>query len=336
MKKLFALLVFVVFTCCTDNHSLEKKVLQGNAFGTTYTIQYFTNSNFDAQRQIDSVLYRVNKSMSTYIYQSDISKINRGDSTIVVDALFKDVWQISQRVHTNSLGYFDPTIGSLRNLYGFGDTPYLETINARVLDSVRALVGFNKVAIKKDGTVHKDNPDIYLDFNAVAKGYGIDCLGNMLSSYGITDYIIELGGEVLAKGKNISKNRFWTSGVEAIISDIDNRKAVVYFTLKDRGLAGSGNYRKYRIDDNTGKKYVHTINPLTGLAQQNNITSATIIAPTCALADAYATACMAMGFQKAKAMLDRLENIDGYLTYLDANQASQSYTTKGFENLILK
>jgi thiamine biosynthesis lipoprotein len=336
MKKIVAFLVFLVFTCCTDSYFLEKKVLKGNAFGTTYTIQYFTNSNFDAQRQIDSVLFRVNKSMSTYIYQSDISKINRGDSTIVVDALFKDVWQISQRVHKNSLGYFDPTVGSLRNLYGFGDTPYLETINARVLDSVRALVGFNKVAIKKDGTVHKDNPDIYLDFNAVAKGYGIDCLGNMLSSHGISDYIIELGGEVLAKGKNISKNRPWTSGVEAIISDIDNRKADVFFTLKDRGLAGSGNYRKYRIDDNTGKKYVHTINPLTGLAQQNNVTSATIIAPTCALADAYATACMAMGFQKAKAMLDRLENIDGYLTYLDANQASQSYTTKGFENLILR
>ena len=336
MKQIIAFLVFIFLASCNNKDSLEKKVLQGNAFGTSYTIQYFTNSNFEAQKQIDSVLYRVNKSMSTYIYKSDISKINRGDSTIVVDALFKDVWQISKLVHKNSFGYFDPTVGSLRNLYGFGDTPYLENINARVLDSARAFVGFNKVTIKKDGTVHKDNPDIYLDFNAVAKGYGIDCLGNMLSSYSITDYIIELGGEVLAKGKNISKNKPWTSGVEAIISDIDNRKVDVYFTLQDRGLAGSGNYRKYRIDDNTGKKYVHTINPLTGLAQQNNVTSATIIAPTCALADAYATACMAMGFQKAKAMLDRLENIDGYLTYLDANQAPQSYTTKGFENLILK
>jgi thiamine biosynthesis lipoprotein len=246
------------------------------------------------------------------------------------------VWQISEIVHKNSLGYFDPTVGSLRNLYGFGDTPYLETINDMVLDSVMALVGFNKVAIKNDGTVHKDNPDIYLDFNAVAKGYGIDCLGNMLSSNNITDYIIELGGEVLAKGKNISKNRPWTSAVEATISQVDNRKAVVYFTLQDRGLAGSGNYRKYRIDDTTGKKYVHTINPLTGLAEQNNVTSATIIAPTCALADAYATACMAMGFEKAKAMLETLKDVDGYVTYVDANQAAQSYITKGFEDLILK
>ena len=336
MKNLIALLTFIVFASCKNDGTLQKKVLQGNAFGTTYTIQYFTNSNFDAQKQIDSVLYRVNKSMSTYIYQSDISKINRGDSTIVVDALFKDVWQISQRVHTNSLGYFDPTVGSLRNLYGFGDTPYLENINAAVLDSVRALVGFSKVAIKKDGTVHKDHSNIYLDFNAVAKGYGIDCLGNMLANNNITDYIIELGGEVLAKGKNLSKNKPWTSGVEAIFSAADNRQAVVYFTLKDRGLAGSGNYRKYRIDETTGKKYVHTINPLTGLAQQNNVTSATIIAPTCALADAYATACMAMGLEKAKTMLSGLENVDGYLTYVDANQQSQSYVTSGFENLILK
>ncbi len=336
MKQIVAFLVFIIFAGCKNEDSLEKKVLQGNAFGTTYTIQYFTNSNFEAQKQIDSVLYRVNKSMSTYIYQSDISKINRGDSTIVVDALFKDVWQISEIVHKNSLGYFDPTVGSLRNLYGFGDTPYLETINDKVLDSVSALVGFNKVSINKDGTVHKDNPNIYLDFNAVAKGYGIDCLGNMLSSNNITDYIIELGGEVLAKGKNISKNRPWTSAVEAIISQVENREAVVYFTLQDRGLAGSGNYRKYRIDDTTGKKYVHTINPLTGLAEQNNVTSATIIAPTCALADAYATACMAMGFEKAKAMLETLKDVDGYVTYVDANQAPQSYSTKGFEDLILK
>ena len=109
MKQTVAFLVFIIFAGCKNEHSLEKKVLQGNAFGTTYTIQYFTTSNFEAQKQIDSVLYRVNKSMSTYIYQSDISKINRGDSTIVVDALFKDVWQISEIVHKNSLGYFSCT-----------------------------------------------------------------------------------------------------------------------------------------------------------------------------------------------------------------------------------
>ncbi|MFT4943689.1 MAG: thiamine biosynthesis lipoprotein [Flavobacteriales bacterium] len=336
MKKITLLLFVLIFAACKNEPSVIKKVLQGNAFGTTYTIQYFTGSNFDAQKEIDSVLYSVNKSMSTYMYQSDISKINRGDSTIVVDALFKEVWRISEIVYINSQGYFDPTVGSLRNAYGFGDTPYLDVIDNKVLDSVRTLVGFRKVAIQEDGTLHKEYPNIYIDFNAVAKGYGIDCLGNMLIRNNVTDFIIELGGEVLAKGKNVLKNKPWTSGVEAIGSDIEDRRAVVYFTLQDKGLAGSGNYRKYRVDDTTGKKYVHTINPLTGLAEQNNVTSATVLAPTCALADAYATACMAMGFEKAKAMLETLKDVDAYLTYVDANKASRTYITKGFENLILK
>ncbi len=326
----------IIFASCKNEPSVIKKVLQGNAFGTTYTIQYFTDSNFDAQKQVDSVLYRVNKSMSTYLYESDISKINRGDSTIVVDALFKEVWRISEIVHTASQGYFDPTVGSLRNLYGFGDTAYLEDINTKVLDSVRELVGFKKVAIKNNGTLHKDNPNIYIDFNAVAKGYGIDCLGNMLIKNSVTDFIIELGGEVLAKGQNVLKDSPWISGVEAIGSEIGDRKAVVYFTLQDKALAGSGNYRKYRVDDATGKKYVHTINPLTGLAEQSNVTSATVIASNCALADAYATACMAMGFEKARLMLENLKDVEAYLSYIDTNEAPQAYITKGFEDIILK
>jgi thiamine biosynthesis lipoprotein len=335
MKKITVLLILIIFIGCKNEPSMRKKVLQGTAFGTTYTIQYFTPSDFDAEKKLDSVLYAVNRSMSTYIHESDISKINRGDSTVVVDDLFKEVWRISEIVHNNSGGYFDPTVGSLRNIYGFGDTNYLEVIDAKVLDSVRKLVGFSKVAIKEDGTLHKDNPNIYLDFNAVGKGYGIDCIGNMLVENNIKDFIIELGGEVLAKGQNSSKNKLWTSGVEAINSEVDDRTAVVYFTLEDKGLAGSGNYRKYRVDDLTGKKYVHTINPLTGLAEQNNVTSATVMAPTCALADAYATACMAMGIERAKTMLETLKDVDAYLTYVDTAGTPQQHITKGFEEVIL-
>ncbi len=335
MRAGIYILIAFVFIGCKNESSFTKKVLRGNAFGTTYTIQYFTDSNFDTQKGIDSVLYAVNRSMSTYIPESDISKINSGDSTVVVDALFKEVWRISETVHTNSKGYFDPTVGSLRNAYGFGDTDYLKVIDQAVLDSVMTLVGFRKIQIQADGTLHKKHPNIYIDFNAVAKGYGIDCLGNMLAQNNIKNFIIELGGEVLAKGKNISKNKPWTSGVEAIISDVSNRKAVAYFNLIDRGLAGSGNYRKYRIDDLTGKKYVHTINPLTGLAEQNNITSATVMAPTCALADAYATACMAMGIEKAKEMLVTLDEVDAYLTYVDSLGVSQTYITNGFEKAML-
>ena len=155
--------------------------------------------------------------------------------------------------------------------------------------------GFNKVSITSEGTVKKEHPAIYFDFNAVAKGYGIDCIGRYLEAEGIKDYLIELGGEVLANGENRSKGKIWTAGVEAVDSDLEDRRSTVVVQLKNQAMAGSGNYRKFRVDTITGKKYVHTINPLTGLAFENDITSATVLAPTCGLADAYATACMALG-----------------------------------------
>lgn len=335
MKNIFALLMVLSICSCATEKSPELKVLQGDAFGTTYTIQYFTATEFKAEKGIDSVLYAVNKSMSTYLPQSDISKINRGDTTVVVDDMFKEVWRISETVHTNSKGYFDPTVGTLRNAYGFGDTKPVAEIDIATLDSLRELVGFRKFQINENGTITKSNPNVYIDFNAVAKGYGIDQLGNFLESNNITDYIIELGGEILAKGRNVKKDSFWISGVEALDSDVDNRKATVLFKLENRGLAGSGNYRKYRIDDITGKKYVHTINPLTGLAEQSDVTSATLIAPSCALADAYATACMAMGFERAKKMLSGLDGVEAYLTYTDTENATQVYSTEGFKKLVL-
>lgn len=335
MKIVTTFLIALVFCACAKEKTPEYKVLQGNAFGTTYTIQYFTTTDFDATKGIDSVLNVVNKSMSTYMPESDISKINRGDTTVVVDEMFKEVWRISETVFTNSRGYFDPTVGTLRNAYGFGDTKALNKIDSKVLDSLRAFVGFRKFRINDNGTVTKSNPNVYLDFNAVAKGYGIDRLGVVLESNGAVNYIIELGGEVLAKGKNLKKNSYWISGVEAIDSEIENRKTTVLIKLENSGLAGSGNYRKYRIDDATGKKFVHTINPLTGLAEQSDVTSATIIAPTCALADAYATACMAMGLDKAKEMLKSLNGIEAYLTYTDVDNNLQVYKTEGFQQRIL-
>lgn len=320
---------------CKDDTTPKYQVLQGNAFGTTYAIQYFSSEIFDAEKGVDSVLDAVNKSVSTYIPDSDISKINRGDSTVVVDKIFKEVMRISEIVHTNSKGYFDPTVGVLRNAYGFGtDTPLLQ-IDGERLDSLRNLVGFNKVSVNADGTIYKENPNIYFDFNAVAKGYGIDCLGNFLEANNVTNYIIELGGEVLSSGQNIGRNKPWTAGVESITSEIDNRRATVVIQLENKGMAGSGNYRKFRIDPTTGKKFVHTINPLTGLAEQSDVTSATITAPTCGMADAYATACMAMGFERAKMMLSKTEDVEAYLTYQDSSNTAQIYITDGFQKMIL-
>ena len=201
---------------------------------------------------------------------------------------------------------------------------------------MRQYVGFDKVSLTEEGTVKKQYPEIYLDFNAIAKGYGLDKIAAYLSSQGISNYLIELGGEVLAKGKNLHTQKDWIVAIEDINSPLLKRTSTVALRLQNRAMAASGNYRKYRVDRITGKKYVHTINPITGKAEQSTITSATVIAPNCALADAYATSCMALGFDKAVDLLEQLPEVDAYLTYIDKGGISQVYYTKGMEQWLLE
>jgi len=334
MRELALVLFLFLFVSC-DNKDSQAIVLQGNAFGTTYTIQFFSEENFNAEKGIDSVIQRVNKSVSTYIPNSDISKINKGDTAVVVDEIFKEVFRISETVHANSHGYFDPTIGVLRNAYGFGDTKPIKDIDKKTIDSLMQFVGFDKVSILGNGNVLKERPEIYFDFNAVAKGYGIDCLGRYLEAQGVTNYLIELGGEILAKGKNIEKVKSWIVGIETVNSDVESREYKTTIKLENKAMASSGNYRKYRIDSLSGKKYVHTINPLTGSAEQSDVTSATVIANSCGEADAYATALMALGFEKSKVLLQNTSDIEAYLTYNDVLNKEQIYTTEGFQKLIV-
>ena len=160
---------------CEDEKP-QKSVLQGQAFGTTFTIQVYSENKIDLEKGIDSVFYKVNKSVSTYLSESDISKINRGDTSIIVDDIFIDNFNISAEVYKTTGGIFDPTIGVLRNAYGFGDTKPLKEIDSIALDSMLKFVGFNKVKLTSENKIVKQYPEIYFDFNAVAKGYGIDLI----------------------------------------------------------------------------------------------------------------------------------------------------------------
>lgn len=325
--------VFILSSCAKDTSQLN--YLSGDAFGTTYNVQFFSSKHIDVKKGIDSVVGAINQSVSTYIPDSDISKINKGDSTIVVDEIFLEAYNISKEVHQKTNGYFDPTVGVLRNAYGFGDTDYLNTINNVVLDSLMQFVGFQKVKLNEDGTIYKESPHIYFDFNAVAKGSGLDHIGKYLESRGITNYLIELGGEILAKGKNLEKDQEWIIGIETPDSELEDRAYADAVKLTNVGLASSGNYRKFRVDSTTGKKYVHTLNPLTGSAEMSDVTSATVIAPTCGEADAYATAFMALGFEKSKDLLQKLSRIEAYLTYTDSTNTSRIYITNGFKRSLV-
>ncbi|MAN58443.1 MAG: thiamine biosynthesis protein ApbE [Flavobacteriaceae bacterium] len=327
-------IVTLAFLWSCGNNEATYRAVQGEAFGTSYSIQYYATSEFDAQRGIDSVVQAVNSSVSTYMPNSDISLINQGDATVVVDSIFIDVFQLSDEIYRKTDGYFDPTVGVLRNAYGFGESAPLRKLDSTVVDSLLRYVGFQKVRLTENNTVEKKFPEIYFDFNAIAKGYGIDKIGAYLEKKGVTNYLIELGGELLAKGTHVAKQKPWTVGIEAIDSRLDDRSYEAVIPLRNQAMASSGNYRKFRVDSLTGKKYVHTLNPLTGSAEQSNITSATVLAPTCAMADAYATAFMALGLEKSKVILETLTNVEAYLTYNDTQGTATVFVSPGFKKLL--
>ncbi|MFD0976399.1 FAD:protein FMN transferase [Salinimicrobium gaetbulicola] len=332
--KLFVLLIFAgMFQSCEKEPTAN--VLQGEALGTTYSIKYYSEEDIPLEKALDSIFERVNQSMSTYREGSDISRLNRNDSLVRVDSLFQNVFKLSEKVYQESEGYFDPTVGKLVNFYGFGPEKEEVTIDSVRIDSLRQYVGLDKIRITSEGEVKKDIPGIYIDFNAIAKGYTIDLIGHYLDSKKVNNYLVELGGELLARGENLEKQAVWTVGVDDP-SQTEERTLTAAVQLKDRAMATSGNYRKNRLDPKTGKMYVHTVNPLTGYAEKSDVLSASVLAENCALADAYATAFMAMGLERSKEMLSKTEGVDVYLIYAGENGSIEEFTTPGFLEVLIE
>lgn len=319
----------VLLLGCADDRSPIKNLSIGNALGTTYSIIYLSKEKLDFQREIDSVFNVVNQSMSTYIPDSDISKINQGDTTVVIDHMFKEVFELSRRIHQESNGYFDPTVGTLVNAWGFGPGKEMVLDSVKV-DSLLQYVGFDRVNLTLDGRIEKESPEIYFDFNAVAKGYAIDRLGAMLDDHGIENYLVEVGGEVLTKGENEVTKKKWTVGIDDPQVEF-GRQLKKIISLKNKALASSGNYRKFRIDSITGEKYVHTIDPKTGFTKNSRVLAASVIAEDCATADAYATTFMAMDLEDSKAFLDKHQELEAYIIYLDDEGSTQEFMTEGFK-----
>lgn len=326
--------LFVFVACKTDSSKIYKNVSSGPALGTSYSIIYLSDKELDYQTEIDSVFAVVNQSMSTYIPTSDISKINKGDTTLVVDAMFKDVFELSSNVYKATDGYFDPTIGSLVNAWGFGPGEQVALDSTKV-DSILKYVGFSKVSITSTNKIKKLYPNIYFDFNAIAKGYTLDRLAKLLDAKGINNYLVELGGEIVAKGENTIKKKSWVVGVDDPEGENRNTPKVL-LSINDRALASSGNYRKFRIDEATGEKYVHTINPKTGYTKNSNILAATVVANNCAIADAYATSFMAMDLKDSKKLLNKNRTLDAFVIYVDEKGETQQFMTDGFQKMVVK
>ena len=307
--SLLSLFIAFIFSC---SKPANKKIISGYSFGTSFSIQFEKNNDENIiKNKIDSLFKIVNNSFSTYISDSDISKINRGDSLLVVDDHFKKVFLKSYEIWELSQGFFDPTVGSLVNAYGFGPENKIKNFSKKQLDSLIELTGFSKVSLTSEGTIKKKYSNIYLDFNAIGKGYIVDLISELLISYDIKNFLIEIGGEIIAKGKNPNSGDFWKVAIDNP-SQKNNRQFIKTIFLKNKALATSGNYRKYIIDSLTGKKYVHTINPKTGKSFQSKILSVSVLASDCMTADAWATALMVMPFRLSKSIIESIEGIDAY------------------------
>ncbi|MCG2460480.1 FAD:protein FMN transferase [Flavobacteriaceae bacterium F89] len=328
------LLVVLLSVSCGKHGALVKNRSSGGALGTMYHITYISDRQLDYQPEIDSVFAAINHSMSTYIPGSDISKINDGDSTVVVDQMFRDVFELSKEVHDSTEGYFDPTVGVLVDAWGFGPGKQI-TLDSAKVDSLLDYVGFEKVGITDDNRITKSDYRIRFDFNAVAKGYAIDRLAAMLDAKGIANYLVEVGGEIVAKGKNVMKEKPWVVGIDNPEGK-DRSKPIVLLSLENEALASSGNYRKFRIDTITGKKYVHTINPKTGYTKNSNVLGSSVIASNCAMADAYATAFMAMDLDDSIKLLVHEKDMEAFIVYLDEDGNVEEFMTDGFKRRLVE
>ncbi|NER12428.1 FAD:protein FMN transferase [Leptobacterium flavescens] len=334
------LISLFLFISCKKETSPPKTssfiVTTGFALGTSYSIKYEKADGItDLQKEIEDIISKINKSMSTYIPTSDISRVNKGDSTVVIDSYFREVFLKSREIWEKTDGSFDPTVGSLVNAWGFGPGEELPNISPEQVDSIMEYVGFDKLKLTQDQKIRKKHPEIYIDFNAVAKGYTIDLIGRLFDDHNIENYLIELGGEILTKGRNTELGKDWILGIDDPRQESTNqRDLLTTIRLKNQAMATSGNYRKFRIDPETGEKYVHTVNPKTGYTQKSNVLSVSVVASTCMEADAYATAFMAMELEKTKALLTALHNIEVYIILAGEGDTVKTFATEGFTSLL--
>ncbi|MEE9407567.1 MAG: FAD:protein FMN transferase [Polaribacter sp.] len=323
-KILLLLSILAIFFGCQKKEQLSKDIrLKGFVFGTTYNIVYL-DSKENFQKSIDSLFFLMNKSLSTYIPTSDISRINKGDSTVVVDHLFTEVFIKSKRIYRETNGYFDPTVGNLVNSWGFGPKNEKKNLTKEEVNEQMQSVGLDKVSLE-NGKIIKHNPKIYLDFNSIAKGLGIDVIARFLESKKTDNYLVEIGGEIRTKGFKKDSLPWIVKLVDPIKKDSNNGFKEI--NLSNKSMATSGNYRKFR-ETKDGTKYVHTVNPKTGFAIESNLLSASVIAnKDCADVDAYATAFMAMGLEKTKYFLKTNNNIKVILIFTNNRGDLEEFST---------
>lgn len=327
----FLLSLLSIVTACSSQP--EYAELNGLTQGTTYHIVVEKIPGLDVmalRQEIEQLFTEIDNSLSIYNDSSVISAINSSRSDLT-DTLFREVFRASVKISSESGGLFDITVGPLVKSWGFGPDA-MKRFDESMLDSLLALVGMDKVRLEGDRLIKAD-PDMFIDVNAIAQGYTVDLVADLIVRKGINQCLVEVGGEVRTVG---DKNGMgWKVGIDTPAdgnytpgADIQAR-----VRLDDRALATSGNYRKFFVEN--GIKYSHTIDPRTGYPVRHTLLSATIIAPSGAVADAWATACMVGGKDAAIAFIEKHDFLDGYLIYSDETGAMKSWMSEGIRGMII-
>ena len=335
-KKLYWQIPFLLFliigtvVIVRQQRSTPYQHDEGQVFGTFYHITYQNDSSLN--NEILAELAKVDDALSMFNKKSIISRINNGED-VETNEMFDTVFNLAESIADNTNGAFDITVAPLVNAWGFGFKTGNPPTKATI-DSLRSVVGYKKVKLKNK-RIQKTDPRVMLDCSAIAKGYGCDVVAALLRRHGIDNYLVEIGGEVVAQG--ISEKRLpWKIGVTKPTDDslAMDKELQTVLNVKNMAMATSGNYRNFYYKN--GKKYAHTIDPKTGYPVQHNILSATVLAKHCAEADAYATSFMVMGLDKAKQVLDKHTELMAYLIYADHKGNMQVWYSPSMKDKILK
>ena len=329
------LLIFLIcLASCSIDESSKKSVLvtnKGNTQGTYYYIKYLSVNGQSFQTDIDSILNEIDLSLSIYNNNSLISNINSGDS-VNTDFLFNTVFDVSKEINEKTNGAFDPSISPLVNYWGFYNYTGVKEIlvDSTEINNILKNIGFGKIKIKNNLVQLPTN--MSLDFNSIAQGYTVDLIGSYLRKVGVNDFLINVGGENLASGKN-QEGDIWKIGIEKPTNKINDDYKLI-LSLNNKAIATSGNYRKFHKIN--GKKYSHVIDPLTGYPAYNRLLSVSVIHDDCMIADAYATAFMVMGVKKTKDFIKKNKELQVFLIYSSKeSEELETYISPSLNNSVI-
>ena len=329
MKRWIILFIGLVILASCGKQP-KKMALQGLAQGSYYAVTYYDEQGRNFQHEIDSIFHAVDMSVNLWVDSSVISKVNRNEK-VVLDQIFIDNFNIAQEAAKLSDGYFDPTVSPIVAAWGFS-YKVGDSITPQLIDSLKQWVDYRKVRIE-NGKVIKENPAMTLDFNAIAQGYTSDLIAAFLESRGIKSYLVDTGGEIMAKGEK-TNGKPWIVGIEKPAENMNSEQVVqTRIALRDKGLVTSGSTRKY-VERN-GKRYSHSINPKTGYPVEHNVLSVTVLAENSVWADALASICMVMGLEQSLPLIESLDGIEVYYIYSNEQNELETFATEGFKTLII-